>query len=98
MVTPGEEKAFLRLKKTRGATRSKVDNESLRQELKFLRDKNLEQATFEDKLDIITKLGIKVLMVALGALLLLTPFTGCKGGQEAAEPAAYHASKHPGGF
>ncbi len=54
------EKEILRLQKTRGATRSKVDNESLRQELKFLRDKNLEQATFEDKLDIITKLGIKV--------------------------------------
>lgn len=53
------EKEILRLQETRGVTRSKIDNGSLRKELKCLRDKNLEQATFEDRLDIIAKLGIK---------------------------------------
>ena len=34
--------------------------ESLKEDLKSLRDKNLDQATFEEKLDIISKLDIKV--------------------------------------
>ena len=32
----------------------------MREELKALRDRNLDEATFEEKLEIISKLGIKV--------------------------------------
>jgi hypothetical protein len=36
------------------------DIAAMREELKALRDKNLDEATFEEKLDIVSKLGIKV--------------------------------------
>ena len=32
----------------------------MREELKALRDRNLDEATFDDKLDIVAKLGMKV--------------------------------------
>jgi site-specific DNA recombinase len=38
-----------------------ADAELLRQELKALRDRNVDEATFEEKLDLVAKLGIKVL-------------------------------------
>ncbi len=37
-----------------------TDFEALREELKVLRDRNLDEATFEEKLDIVSKLGIAV--------------------------------------
>jgi hypothetical protein len=37
-----------------------ADIKAIRDGLKALRDRNLDEATFEDKLDIISKLGIKV--------------------------------------
>jgi DNA invertase Pin-like site-specific DNA recombinase len=37
-----------------------ADLEAMREELKALRDKNLDEATFDEKLDIIAKLGIEV--------------------------------------
>ncbi|MGD0352561.1 MAG: recombinase family protein [Dehalococcoidia bacterium] len=37
-----------------------TDLEALREELKVLRDSNLDGATFEERLDVISKLGIKV--------------------------------------
>ena len=37
-----------------------TDLEALREELKVLRDRNLDEATFEEKLDIVSKLGIAV--------------------------------------
>ena len=36
------------------------DVEAMRRELEVLRDKNLDNATFEEKLDVIAKLGIRV--------------------------------------
>ena len=42
------------------ATSSVADIKAMTQELKVLGDRNLEGATFEEKLDIIAKLGIKV--------------------------------------
>ena len=39
---------------------SAIDNDTLRQELQHLVTKNLEEATFEEKRDIINKLGIRV--------------------------------------
>jgi len=41
-------------------TRSTIDLEVLREELRSLRDRNLDEATFNEKLEIITRLGIKV--------------------------------------
>lgn len=38
----------------------KSDIEAMRTELRTLRDRNLDEATFEEKLDIVSKLGIKV--------------------------------------
>jgi len=38
----------------------KADIEAMKEELRALRDRNLDEATFEDKLDIVSKLGIKV--------------------------------------
>ena len=40
---------------------SSVEAELLRQELKALRDRNLQESTFEERADLIAKLGIKVL-------------------------------------
>jgi len=39
---------------------SEADLEAMKEELKALRDKNLDEATFEEKLEIVSKLGIKV--------------------------------------
>ncbi len=39
---------------------SAIDNDTLRQELQQLATKNLEKATFEEELDIINKLSIRV--------------------------------------
>jgi len=44
----------------RPSTYGKVDIDAMREELKALRDRNLDEATFEEKLDIISKLAIKV--------------------------------------
>jgi hypothetical protein len=44
----------------RTSTSSKVDIEAMREELTALRDKNLDKATFDEKFDIVSKLGIKV--------------------------------------
>jgi DNA invertase Pin-like site-specific DNA recombinase len=38
----------------------KADIEAMSEELKALRDRNLDETTFEDKLDIISKMGIRV--------------------------------------
>jgi hypothetical protein len=40
---------------------SAVEAEMLRHELKAIRDRNLQEAAFEEKADLIAKLGIKVL-------------------------------------
>jgi len=40
---------------------SAIEAELLRQELKALRDQNLLEATFEQRVDLIAKLGIKIL-------------------------------------
>ncbi len=37
-----------------------VNLEAMNEELKVLRDRNLDEATFEERLDVICKLGIKV--------------------------------------
>jgi predicted nuclease with TOPRIM domain len=37
-----------------------TDIEAMREKLKELRDRNLDKSTFEEKLEIISKLGIKV--------------------------------------
>lgn len=42
------------------STSNNADIEALREELKALRDRNLDEATFEEKLDIVSKLGVKV--------------------------------------
>lgn len=42
------------------SSRSKADIDAIRGELTALRDKNLDEATFEEKLDIISMLGLKV--------------------------------------
>ncbi len=44
----------------RALTSGKADIEAMREELKALRDRSLDEATFEEKLDIVSKLGIKV--------------------------------------
>jgi uncharacterized protein YoxC len=50
---------IIRLKsEIRGFTQQEI--EVLRQELKVLRDTNLEEATFDEKVDLIAKLGLKV--------------------------------------
>ena len=38
-----------------------VEAELLRQELTALRDMNLEESTFEDRADLVAKLGLKIL-------------------------------------
>ena len=43
----------------RGFTQQEV--EILRQELKVLRDRNLEEATFDERIDLVARLGLKVL-------------------------------------
>jgi len=40
---------------------SAVEAELLRQELKALRDRNLRESTFEERADLVAKLGIKIL-------------------------------------
>jgi len=40
---------------------SAIETELLRQELKALRDRNLMESTFEERTDLVAKLGIKVL-------------------------------------
>jgi hypothetical protein len=40
---------------------STFEVEKLRQDLKELRDQNLERATFQERADLVAKLGIKVL-------------------------------------
>ena len=40
---------------------SAIEAELLRQELKALRDRNLQESTFEERADLIAKLGIKIL-------------------------------------
>jgi len=40
---------------------SAIEAELLQQELKALRDRNLEESTFEEKADLVAKLGIKIL-------------------------------------
>ena len=42
------------------STSGTIDLEALREELKVLRDRNLDAASFEEKLDIVSKLGIAV--------------------------------------
>jgi hypothetical protein len=57
------EKAQKEIKRRQEDTKamtSSADIKAIRDELKALRDRNLDEATFEDKLDIISKLGIKV--------------------------------------
>ena len=44
----------------RSSTSGKVDTEAMREELKALRDRNLDEATFNEKLDIVSKLGVKI--------------------------------------
>jgi hypothetical protein len=38
-----------------------IEVELLRQELKALRDRNLQESTFEERTDLVAKLGIKIL-------------------------------------
>jgi hypothetical protein len=40
---------------------SAIEAELLRQELKTLRDRNLQESTFEERVDLVAKLGIKIL-------------------------------------
>jgi hypothetical protein len=40
---------------------SAIEAELIRQELKALRDRNLRESTFEDRADLVAKLGIKIL-------------------------------------
>lgn len=55
------EKEIQRLQESMKArSGGRLDIETMREELKTLRDRNLEEATFEEKLDIVSKLGIKV--------------------------------------
>jgi hypothetical protein len=55
------ESEMQRLKERTGAsTPGKDDMAAIKDELEKLRDRNLDEATFEDKLDIVSKLGIKV--------------------------------------
>ena len=44
----------------KASTSGKANIETIREELKTLRDKNLDQVSFEEKLDMISKLGIEV--------------------------------------
>ncbi len=44
----------------KGSTLGSTDIEAMRDELKSLRDRNLDEATFDEKLEIVTRLGIKV--------------------------------------
>jgi hypothetical protein len=60
-TTTKAEKEIQRLQKTVQAKRSSTaDINAMREELKTLRDRNLDASTFEEKLDIISRLGIKV--------------------------------------
>ena len=45
---------------TKPAAFGPADAEAIREKLKAFRNRNLYEATFEEKLDIISKLGIKV--------------------------------------
>ncbi|MBI4301221.1 MAG: hypothetical protein HY664_01265 [Chloroflexi bacterium] len=54
------EEEIQRLQESVRAWSSGRDIQTMREELKALRDRNLDHATFEDKLDIISKLGMKV--------------------------------------
>ena len=44
----------------RASTCGRADIEAMRDELEALRDRNLDEAAFEEKLDIVSKLGVKV--------------------------------------
>ncbi len=65
----GHREAIARAESEIGRLRDKMANrnlsageaELLRQELKVLRDRNLRESTFEDKADLVAKLGIKIL-------------------------------------
>jgi hypothetical protein len=47
-------------KSMRASTYGRADIEAMRDELGALRDRNLDEAAFEEKLDIVSKLGVKV--------------------------------------
>ena len=59
-VASAEEEVVRLRREASGPAMDSIRVEALREELKTLRNSNLEQATFEEKLELVTRLGIQV--------------------------------------